>query len=150
LFVVGGIIGLILLIPVCIYVGAGIALTISASNGGLKFLGPDCNGIKISITGKVQSPNHESIKDATVQVSYSAMDNSSQFSFTVETDTNGHFAYEKSLSIFVCEDIGFVVSAKGFKTKNVSYSLFDDHREAEISGVNVNKINIAITLERSS
>ena len=150
LFAIGGIIGLILIVPVCIYIGAGIALTISFSNGGFKFIPQDCNGVPIRIAGKVESPNHEPIKEATVIIKYVAIDNSKKFSYTVTTDKDGRFAYQKELWIFVCDDLNFDGSAKGFKSNNASYSLFSDHSENEISTTKVNKINITIALERSS
>ena len=129
LFVVGGLIGLIVIIPVCVYVGLGITFSISASNGGFKFIGPDCNGVPIVISGTVQNANHEPMEGATVLIKYAAMDNSKKFSFTVETDTNGHFAYERPVSIFVCEDVSITVTANGFQSKTVRYSLLNDHRE---------------------
>jgi protocatechuate 3,4-dioxygenase beta subunit len=138
------------IIPVCLYLSTGILLTISASNGNLKLLTQDCNGVPISISGKVQRTNNEPIDDAAVFVNYVAMDRSEKFSFTIVTDKDGRFSYKKSLSIFVCEYLSFDVSAKGFKNKHIQYSLFHDHREAEISTITVNAINITITLERSS
>ena len=150
LFALGVIIGLVVIIPSCIYLFSVLMFTISTTNGGFKFIPQDCNGVPITIAGKVQSANHEPIKGATIQVKYSAMDNSSQFSYTLQTDGNGLFTYEKSLSIFVCEDVNFTVSANGFKNKSVQYSLFSDHSENEILTTKVNKINITITLERSS
>jgi hypothetical protein len=135
---------------VCIYVGAVLGLADSASNGGLGFLGPDCNGVAVSVAGKVQNAANEPIEDAIVLIKYVAIDNSKKFNFTANTDKDGEFSYKKDLSIFVCDNLDFDISAKGFKDKSVQYSLFDDHSENEISTTAVNKINITITLERAS
>lgn len=142
--------GLVVTIPVCIYLSLVIAFTISTSNGGFKFIPQDCNGVPISVAGRVQNTEREPIVNATVVIKYVATDNSKKFSFTVTTDKNGKFIYPKALSIFVCDDLTFDASARGFKDKSVRYSLFDDHKEADISTTRVNNIFVAITLERSS
>ena len=122
LFAIGGIIGIVVIVPICIYLFSVIVFAISTTNGGFKFIPQDCNGVQIAIIGKVQFPNHDPIKDATVQIKYSAMDKSSQFSYTLQTDSNGLFTYEKPLSIFVCEDVNMTSSAKWIQKQK--YSIF--------------------------
>lgn len=68
------------------------------------------------------------------------------------SDNTGYFSYsgERSLFMFACDYLIFDVSASGFEDKSITYSLYGDYTEDQLSTTNTNLIDIAITLERSA
>jgi len=113
-------------------------------------MGPDCNGLPINITGIVQDINGEPIINAKIRVSAMGYDQDLDLEFV--SDNSGYFAYsgDQRIFMFACDYLIFDVSASSFKDKSVTYSLYGDYTEDQLSTTNTNLIDIAITLERSA
>jgi hypothetical protein len=112
--------------------------------------GPDCNGLPIKIQGFVQDVDAQPVANAKIRACTTGLYDDLDLEFT--SDNKGYFSYTgtRSIFLFACDDLGFEVSASGFKEKHITYSLFDNYTEDQLSTINPNLIDIEITLERSA
>jgi hypothetical protein len=137
---------LVIGIPISVF---GIML-IALSSMDFKLIGPDCNGLPIHITGLIQNTNRQPIVDAKIRVFTTGPEEELDIEFT--SDNSGYFTYTgtRSIFMFACNELVFIVTASGFKDKSVAYSLYEDYTEDQLSTINPNMVSIRITLERAT
>lgn len=120
---------LAVLLPLAAY--GAISLLLSASTDTFALLPHDCNGVSIFIAGEVRDDDYQPIGDADIVVSYTSIDRQSDWNLRLVSDSLGHYEADRPMSIFLCDNVGFTVSATGYESIRVTYALLDTYSETE-------------------
>jgi len=105
-----------------------ICLLFSAMGDSFALLPHDCNGVSIFISGEVRDDDLQPIGDAEIFASYWSRDH--EWNLKLVSDGRGHFEADRPMSIFLCDNVGFTVSAAGYESIRIAYSLLDNYSES--------------------
>jgi hypothetical protein len=98
----------------------------------------DCPGVEISVSGEVRDPSGQPISGAFVAMRKSSSDPDGRLEMNFTTDKDGRFHTNGPISIFLCDNLYFDVSAGGeglnlyrggYERIHITYSLVDNYWE---------------------